>query len=390
MANVLAISNAPNKSYRWPRLWHLAIVGLLWHSLGWAQTDTASARQELKQVEQDIAKQQQKQQAQQQALQNAQIQLKKADTALAETLAAVRQQQQALKDLSSQQQALQQQQQALFEQRQHQQKLLAAQLKAAYQIGGHDYTQLLLNQQNALTLERTLTYYQYFNKARLDQLQQLKQTEGQIATLEEELSQQASAQQNAMLELEQRQQALAMARRQQQQSITELKALLKERAAQIAYLEENAKSLKSTLAKLKEAAAMRRQQMLKKPGQLPWPVTGPLRQRFGSQQGGESLTSGIVIAAAPGTAVKAVATGQVIYADWLRGYGWVLVVDHGQGIMTLYGQNQSLLKQAGEEIKAGDVIAYVGQSGGQGQAGLYFEVRQKGSAVDPLLWLRNR
>ena len=111
-------------------------------------------------------------------------------------------------------------------------------------------------------------------------------------------------------------------------------------------------------------------------------------QKFVASHGGETSATGIIIQAQAGQFVRAVNSGQVIYADWLKGYGWVIVVDHGNGLMSLYGHNQSLLKAPGDEVKAGDSLALVGQSGGLGRPGLYFEIRQKGTAVDPLAWLR--
>jgi septal ring factor EnvC (AmiA/AmiB activator) len=120
-------------------------------------------------------------------------------------------------------------------------------------------------------------------------------------------------------------------------------------------------------------------------GKLPWPVRGRLAQRFGSSRA-EGTWDGVLINAIEGMEIKAVTRGKIVYAEWLRGYGLLTIIDHGQGYMTLYAFNQSLYKRVGDSVESGDVIASVGQSGGRTQAGLYFGIRNKGEPVDPLEW----
>ena len=116
---------------------------------------------------------------------------------------------------------------------------------------------------------------------------------------------------------------------------------------------------------------------------LKWPTKGRIRSGFGSQRSGQVKWKGVTIAATEGQNVAAIAGGKVIYADWLRGFGMVLVVDHGKGYMSLYGHAQTLLKSAGDSVSKGESIALVCRSCGQTESGLYFEVRHKGQAVDP-------
>ena len=126
-------------------------------------------------------------------------------------------------------------------------------------------------------------------------------------------------------------------------------------------------------------------------GKLALPAKGRLAARFGEPKSvGNLKWRGVLVDAADGSAVRAVARGRVAYADWLRGFGLLLILEHGDGYMTLYGHNQSLQKQAGEWLEAGEVIARVGNTGDAPQAGLYFEVRQNGEPRDPLLWCRVR
>ncbi len=353
-----------------------------------AQQSTASARKELEALQQEIKLTERQRRDQRQKLKKADAQLKLADADLAQAADAVVQQQAKITELQAQQQKLDAEALVLEQQRQQQQLLLAAQVKAAYQVGGHDYTQLLLNQQDAVKLERTLTYYQYFNNARMQQLLALKATVAELDLLKQQAAANQLEQQQRLAQLTSQQQELAAARQSQQQSVKELQALLSDHQQQLEYLKTNEKSLQNTLAKLKAAAANRRLvSTTGKAGNLPWPVQGNISQQFGAKHGGGMTASGLIIEAKAGTAVKAVANGQVIYADWLKGYGWVTVIDHGNGLMSLYGHNQTLLKTPGETVRTGDAVALVGQSGGQNSPGLYFEIRQKGSAVNPLRWL---
>lgn len=370
----------------------LALLLLLCLPVQAQQSDTAKARKELQEVRQDIEKTEQQRRAHQQKMQALETELRQADLQLAEAAKAVSAQQQQLSLLDKRLATLKQRQSELEQQKKQQQELLAAQVKAAYQVGGHDYTQLLLNQQDALKLERILTYYQFFNKARMEQLQALQLTVNELATLAADERQARTEQANRLDELKSQQQSVQQARSQQQEQSRQLKELLSAQKDQLAYLRSNEKSLQSTINQLKEQAKARRQAYQAKNrsgGKLQWPVQGKLVQRFGAQTGGESTASGLVIEAANGLPVRAVDQGQVIFADWLKGYGWVIVLDHGNGLMSLYGHNQSLLKSPGDVVRAGDHLALVGQSGGRTRSGLYFEIRQKGIATDPLRWLRN-
>jgi septal ring factor EnvC (AmiA/AmiB activator) len=122
-------------------------------------------------------------------------------------------------------------------------------------------------------------------------------------------------------------------------------------------------------------------------GQLRLPVKGELLAKYGTRRNDGPSWKGLFIRAAEGTEVKAVADGQVVFADWLRGFGNLIIVDHGSQYMTIYGNNQAVLKRAGDSVKTGEVIASAGNSGGNEQSGLYFEMRHQGRAFDPLAWI---
>ena len=345
--------------------------------------------QELAALQQQIQLTERQLRQQQQQLEQAEQQLQSSDRALAEASAAVRSTEQQRQQLAQQEHQLNIQKTQLEQQLDQQQQLLASQLKSAYSLGQHDYSRMLLNQQDASKLERVLSYYQYFNRARLAQLQQLNQT---IAELQQVLTELADKQQqlaDTLRTLQHQQQRLISAKASQQQALTALQNTLKQQGRQLDYLRQNESSLQATLDELRKRAeqSVELAGLSGQKGALNWPLKGALLQKFGESRQGGMSSRGILIQSTEGATVQAIADGQVIYADWLKGYGWVIVLDHGNGYMSLYGHNQNLLKQPGARISAGEGIALAGMSGGQASAGLYFEIRNKGEAVNPLQWL---
>ncbi|HWV17945.1 MAG TPA: peptidoglycan DD-metalloendopeptidase family protein, partial [Rhodocyclaceae bacterium] len=125
-------------------------------------------------------------------------------------------------------------------------------------------------------------------------------------------------------------------------------------------------------------------------GKLRLPVRGEVANRFGAQRAEGTSWKGLFVRAAEGAEVKSVAAGQVVFADWLRGFGNLLIIDHGDGFLTVYGNNESLFRQAGDKVKGGEAVASVGNSGGNPESGLYFELRHQGQALDPLKWVSLR
>lgn len=348
-----------------------------------------AAEKELQQVQSEIKQTERQLRQQQRQLQQAEQKLQQADKALADAALRVRQTNTRKQQLEQESSKLTAQQQQLKQQLAEQQQLLAAQLKSAYSMGQHDYSRLLLNQQDTGKLERVLTYYQYFNQARMQQLAQINHTVQDLEQVVAKLAEQQQLLERELQALEQQQQQLASARASQQDSIKQLQALLTKQDNQLSYLRQNESSLQNTINELRRLAELSKDMagLGAGKGKFPWPLKGQLLQRFGQSRQGAMAARGILIQGASGTNVQAIADGRVIYADWLKGYGWVIVLDHGAGFMSLYGHNQTLLKQPGDRVASGEAIALVGASGGQADAGLYFEIREKGEAVNPLLWL---
>ncbi|WP_417762672.1 murein hydrolase activator EnvC family protein [Shewanella sp.] len=278
----------------------------------------------------------------------------------------------------------------LTKQQNEQQRVLAKQLKSAYLAGNHDYSKMLLNQQDPATVERLLTYYQYLNKARIAAIDTLKQTHKELVKVQQQAKQENER--LSALAIDQRAQSkqLSAEQQQRQNTLAQLQQLIDKKASGLEQLQIEEASLKRVIEQAIKAAAENpaMEGLAKSNGKLNWPTKGSLRNSFGSARSGNIRWKGVVIDAVEGQTVSAPASGKVIYADWLKGFGLLMVIDHGQGFMSLYGYSQALLKDVGDSVKAGEEIALVGRSGGQNQAGLYFEIRHKGEAENPAKYCR--
>jgi len=160
----------------------------------------------------------------------------------------------------------------------------------------------------------------------------------------------------------------------------------------LASLEADAERLQALLEDLADVLADIPPQIESTPfaelrGQLPKPVSGPLRARFGDIRSGNARWDGWLIAAEEGREVQAIAYGRVAYSDWLRGYGLIMIIDHGDGFMSLYGHNQALLADVGDWVSPGQAIALVGNSGGETESGVYFQLRRDGETINPARWI---
>ncbi|MDX7998843.1 murein hydrolase activator EnvC [Xenorhabdus sp. Reich] len=313
-------------------------------------------------------------------------------------------------------------------QQKEQRRLLAGQLDAAFRQGSHQGLELLLNGQENQRKERVLAYYSYLNQARQETITKLQKTTAKLNQQKKLQLQKQSEQKEILTDQKQQKQQMEVARTARQKTLTVLESSLKKDQQSLTELRQNETSLRNKIAKAereakaraereaREAARVRAQVAAKqkqakqkgssyKPtederalmartgglgrpaGQAIWPVRGRVIHSFGEAIQGELRWKGIVIAAAEGTEVRAISDGRVLLADWLQGYGLVVVVEHGKGDMSIYGYNQSSLVRVGQQVKAGQPIALVGSSGGQQQPSLYFEIRRQGRAVNPLPWL---
>ena len=362
------------------------------HSLvtGVAVANEDRTKKDLSQVQVALEQSQAEYQQQQKEIAKQQQKLKAHELAIAKNAKALNMAEQSVKK-TQQQQAEQQQRAVKLEKQQAQfQRVLAAQLKSAYMAGSDDYSKMLLNQEDTAKFERTLSYYNYLNKARIKQLDELKALQIEIAKNQAELEKIKEKLVALFDEQKRRQAALLDAKNERQASLKNLKKQLNKTKNSISYLEENEQTLIATIKELEEEKTTKIELLglNKNKGRLSWPSKGKLTHKFGQRKHGGINWKGVLISAAEGTSVNSIHNGQVVFADWLKGYGWVIVVDHGEGFMSLYGHAQTLLKDVGDMVREGESVALVGQSGGQADSGLYFEIRHKGRAVNPIKWCR--
>ncbi|BBN82725.1 non-catalytic member of peptidase subfamily M23B [Pseudoalteromonas sp. A25] len=348
-------------------------------------------KQDLTEVQQELKKSQKNYQQQRDNIAALRAKLKAQELDIAKNSKALSLTRRGIAENQQHQYTLQNEAKSLENKKQRLQKLLAAQLKSAYMTGSHDYSKMLLNQEQSATLERTISYYDYFNKARITQLEELKQVFFELAKNQQQLERKQTQLAQLREQQEQRQTALVARQEERQVHLQTLNKALQQTAQAIDYLKENEQTLLSTLeelASIQQPEEVVLDGLTQSKGQLQWPSQGRLRHRFGQRKHAGMSWKGVVIQAQAGTPVNSIKQGQVVYADWLNGFGWVMVVDHGKGFMSLYGHTQTLLKDVGDIVNAGETIALVGQSGGQIRSGLYFEIRHKGSAVDPVKWCK--
>lgn len=271
---------------------------------------------------------------------------------------------------------------------------LAAQLRAAYFMGRNEPLKLLLNQRNPAEFGRNLAYYGYFGRLRADQIKVINENIAEI----DEISAKIAEEEAQLAKLEEERAAglaeLDSARKQRGRVLANLERESRNRTASLKRLEQQQAQMERLLRDLNRALADSapidpNDPFGKLRGKLAWPVAGKLTARFGETRAGTVRWNGLLIAADRGSPVKAVHAGRIVYADWLPGMGLLIIVDHGNGYLSLYGHNETLYRQAGATVDAGDTIAAAGDSGGRSQSGLYFEIRRGGKPVDPQPWFRS-
>ena len=278
-------------------------------------------------------------------------------------------------------------------------RLLQRAVRASFVLGRQERLKLLLNQEDPARVGRMLAYFDYLQRQRASQirtvrtaLERLDETRRTIATEEARLDRLISEEKEARVELER-----AQARR--EDVVANLDEDLRARGEEVSRLKQDEVRLKKLVQRLKlvkerltalrdirDEADLQAGPFTGQRGRLAWPVPGRLQASFGSAKGGGLSWDGVVISAPAGEEVRSVHGGRVVFSDWLKGYGLLMIVDHGDGYMSLYGYNQSLFKTAGDWVEAGEVVAVVGNSGGRTYPALYFGIRHNGKPVNPARW----
>ena len=360
-------------------------------------------------------------------------QLRDADEKVARTGRVLAQTETALQREARAMAELQAKRDALRAGLQAQRRELASLLRAAYRIGNNAPLKLLLSQDRVADANRSLAYHRYLQRERAQRIQALTTDLNDLHSVEAQIIERRKALEGSRQQQKQQVAALADDRRERAATVASLDERYKDRSEREKALGQDAKALETLLANLRAAAARaeaerraaaRRAAAEKaaaekaekaaaasgtrpppratrtppvvasapapKVGGLGWPLSGNLLARYGGKLPDGRNSSGVLIGAPAGSTITAVADGTVVFSDWMTGYGMILIVDHGNGYMSLYAHNDTLLRDAGATVKKGEAVAKVGNSGGQGVTALYFELRRNGQPVDPGGWLQRR
>ncbi|ETN93417.1 Septal ring factor [Gammaproteobacteria bacterium MOLA455] len=274
---------------------------------------------------------------------------------------------------------------------------VSEQLAAAYKMGVQEPIKLLLNQEDPQQLARLLKYYNYVVDARNEKIAHYMGDVEQLSTVRNQLSEERRLLNSAKVELEKDRQELLANNKRRQSTLKQLNAslqsdkskldkLLKQRTA----LEELLKDVRSVVKRMPLKTPPGGQSFVSQKGQLRWPLKGKVAHSFGSKRSGSLRWDGWLIGAKIGEPVTAVHDGQVIFSNYMRGFGLLIILNHGDGYMSLYAHNEELLKDTGDWVLSNETISRAGDTGGLNKPALYFEIRKKGQPADPKIWLGKR
>ncbi|MBW7981078.1 murein hydrolase activator EnvC [Enterobacillus tribolii] len=414
-----------------PGVLSLLCAGVLYAGMLFSSAPALAAddnKQQLKSIQQDIAEKEKSVKLQQQQRGKLQDQLKAQEKNIAQASRALRETQTTLSALGQKVSTLTASIEKLSRWEKEQQELLSEQLDMAFRLGQHTGLQALLSNEESQRSDRILAYFGYLNESRQKSINALKLTQTKLSEQKRDLEATRKTQKNVLSTQQKAREQLQSAQEARKKTLSSLESSLAKDQQRLNELKRNEGRLRDQIARAereararaekeaREAAKLRAQVKQKEQqarqkgttytpteserslmartgglgrasGQALWPVHGQIIHRFGETLQGELRWKGMVIAAREGSEVKAIADGRVLLADWLQGYGLVVVIEHGKGDMSLYGYNQSALVNVGAQVRAGQPVALVGNSGGQGQPALYFEIRRQGQAVNPQPWL---
>ena len=292
-----------------------------------------------------------------------------------------------LNDLEIEQNSLQQK-------KQDQTALVEAYLNAAYRLGKQNELKLLFNQKDPAEVSRMLKYFQTFSESRQEKIEEFVATLRQLSSVEQRITEETNALQASYAQLKEEKRALNSSQKNRLSTLAKLEANLSSSQKRLSSLEADRKRLESVLTKVHEEINAQElsidvSEFAQLKGRLPKPTQGRALNRFGSKRAGNGLTwKGIEFQGNMGADIIAVHHGQVVFSDYLRGHGLLIVIDHGSGFMSLYAHAGNLYKELGEWVDAGEVIASVGNTGGRRDAALYFELRHNGKATNPSAWFK--
>ena len=382
----------------WQRLARTALLTTALLTLGYsstamAQQDEQAAREQLDAIGQEIDAMAERLSATGQARNSAQQELREVETELAQTHQRLDQLQAERRQLADETTQLRQHRERLEGERDAQYAALGQQLAALYRLGPTPQLKLLLNQSDPAELDRMQAYLNRLTQARQQRLTDIARLDTALVDTEQALAERQTRLDALADELEAQSALLARRTEERRSVVTTLDDRYESEADRLADLsqsreqaEQQLRAIQAELARLAEPTPTTH--ITRTQGDLPWPVQGSITASFQRRNGVHY--NGIVIQASEGTAVTAVHSGRVVFADWMRGFGNLLIIDHGDQIMTLYAHLQQFSARPGQQVSRGDAIGRVGNSGGQSRPALYFEVRRGGEPINPQRWIARR
>ena len=382
----------------WQRLARTALLTTALLTLGYsstamAQQDEQAAREQLDAIGQEIDAMAKRLSATDQARDSAQQELREVETELAQTHQRLDQLQAERRQLADETTQLRQHRERLEGERDAQYAALGQQLAALYRLGPTPQLKLLLNQSDPAELDRMQAYLNRLTQARQQRLTDIARLDTALVDTEQALAERQTRLDALADELEAQSALLAERTEERRGVVTTLDDRYGSEADRLADLnqsreqaEQQLRAIQAELARLAEPTPTTH--ITRTQGDLPWPVQGSITASFQRRNGVHY--NGIVIQASEGTAVTAVHSGRVVFADWMRGFGNLLIIDHGDQIMTLYAHLQQFSARPGQQVSRGDAIGRVGNSGGQSRPALYFEVRRGGEPINPQRWIARR
>lgn len=321
--------------------------------------------------------------------------LRRVEKRISSLAAEARKLDRALADARDRLARVEERQQTLAEENRTQLAWVSRTARAGYMSGRQPLMKLLLNQEQPDTLARLLRYQDYFQSARRVRLEAISRDLVALREVAIQVEEARTDLRQRREDVDSQQQRLKQARSDRQQALAALSRQVNSHESRLGKMRKDEQELEELLRSMVNALTDIPANLGGKPfaelnGKLPWPVTRDIKARFGSRREGPVRWNGVLLEARSGTPVRAIHPGRVVFSDWLRGYGLLTIIDHGSGYLSLYGYNQSLLREVGEWVSLGDVIALAGDSGGREQSGLYFEIRRDGKPVNPDKWCNSR
>lgn len=341
-------------------------------------------RSNISSLKQSIGSDRKRQQTLQTELRKTEIKIAELSRQQRSTVKKLKQQKQTQKKLLKEQKKLQ-------EKHALQQGQLRQQVRAGYSAGQQQTLKLLLNQNDPAELSRTMTYYAYYTEAQSTAIKLTQKNISELNKTEKKLSQSTQRLQKLKQEQGRQQKSLTKNQTTRKTVLTNLNAGINSKEQRLIQLKEDEQALSQLIEDIRHRSTTKTQQsnLAQLKNKLKWPTNGAQKNHFGKTRNQVGMKwQGITISGKEGQDIHSIAAGKVVYADWIRGYGLMLIIDHGHQYMSIYSHNQSLYKDVGDQIKANETIASLGNSGGKSDYALYFEIRYKGKPVNPSQWCR--